>query len=249
MKKSFLYFLALALPLCTFSCKDQKPRDAVVSAEDSTATVSSQLPETAPQELPDEEMEAQDGMYKPDDIAKSWMKSVINVPGQKSDIVALFEAFYKEWPTIEGSRIVHTTNPSLAPDETYYEEGSVINRKNGYVESAWYEGEPLGVISACVWNRKNGHKLFAVNFSCENDFLCFYDFDPAKRTLTPEESPVKRANQVYPDKAPLMYTLPEEGKRLEVVEDAPGDEVVSTYYDFDGQNLKFMGRRIDSRDD
>ena len=242
MKKFFLYFLALALPIWTFSsCKSDRQGEAAASTKDSATTVSSQLPETETKETPDEEMEAQGGMYKPSDIAKSWMKRVINVPGQKSDIVALFEAFYKEWPTIEGSRIVHTTNSSLAPDETYFEEGSVINRKNGYVESAHYEGEELGIVSACVWNRKNGHKLFAVNFSCENEFLCFYDFDPAKRTLTPEESPVKRENQVYPDKAPLWYTLPEEGKRLEVAEDAPGDGVVSTYYDFDGQNLKFVG--------
>ena len=237
MKRHFLYLLALALPLCSFSsCKGDKAPDSnsqIVQSSDSQIVQSSNGPIV---QLPD-------GMCKPDDIAKSWMRRVINVPGQKSDIVALFEAFYTVWPTIEGSRIVHTTNPSLAPDETYYEDGSVINRKNGYVESAWYEGEDLGTISACVWNRKNGHKLFAVNFSCAPQFLCFYDFDPAKRTLTPEESPVKRENQVYPDKAPLWYTLPEEGKRLEVAEDAPGDEVVSTYYDFDGQNLKFVGRK------
>ena len=237
MKRHFLYLLALALPLCSFSsCKGDKTPDSnsqIVQSSDSQIVQSSNSPIV---QLPD-------GMCKPDDIAKSWMRRVINVPGQKSDIVALFEAFYLAWPTIEGSRIVHMTNPSLAPDETYYEDGSVINRKNGYVESAWYEGEDLGTISACVWNRKNGHKLFAVNFSCAPQFLCFYDFDPAKRTLTPEESLVKRENQVYPDKAPLWYTLPEEGKQLEVAEDAPGDEVVSTYYDFDGQNLKFVGRK------
>ena len=71
------------------------------------------------------------------------------------------------------------------------------------------------------------------------DFLCFYDFDPTKRTLTPEESPIKREELCYPDKEPLWFELPQEGKTLTVVEDAPGDEVAMTYYSFDGQNLKF----------
>ena len=250
MKKSILHlFASIALVTLLSGCNSGKQtdtagdtagnRDSITAAATTTPTAT---PTPAPSEDPTEpEMESQGGMYKPVDISRYWDKRTITVPGKKSDIVALFEAFYAEWPTIEGSRIVHTTNPALAPDETYYEEGSEIDRKNGYVESAWYEGEDLGTVSACVWGRKNGHKLFAVNFSGGDNFLCFYDFDPATRTLTPEENPVKKEHLNFRGKAPLWYTLPRIGKTLEVVEDAPGDNVAFTYYTFDGQNLKFAG--------
>ncbi len=235
----------MALVTLLSGCSNGKQTDTADDTARNSDSITTEIADTAAlsqaTEPKEAEMESQGGMYKPIDISRYWNKRTITVPGNKSDIVALFEAFYTEWPTIEGSRIVHITNPALAPDETYYEDGSEIDRKNGYVESAWYEGEDLGTVSACVWNRKNGHKLFAVNFNCEDDFLCFYDFDPATRTLTPEENPVKKEHLNFPDKAPAWYILPRIGRTLEVVEDAPGDEVAFTYYSFDGQNLKFAG--------
>ena len=55
--------------------------------------------------------EGRGGMCVPADIEKGWQKRIIKVSGKKSDIVTLFEAFYKVWPTIESSRIVQETNP------------------------------------------------------------------------------------------------------------------------------------------
>ncbi len=249
MKKSFIYFVALILAVGTLtSCKNNKQAaEETAEATDSVAKENTLIAETETKEVPDGQMEGQGGMHVPGDIEKFWKKRVIHVPGQKSDIVALFEAFYIEWPTIESSRIVHDTNPSLAPENKYYEEGSIIDRKNGYVESIWFEGEPLGTVSACVWKRQNGHKLFAVNFHIGQkqgkDFVCFYDFDPAKRTLTPEESPIKKEHLKFPDKSPLSYVLPHEGKMLEVIEEGNGDDIVITNYEFDGQNLKFAGQQ------
>ena len=184
-----------------------------------------------------------DSMLKPSAVREGWKQRTITVPGQNSDIVALFEAFHNAWPTHEGSRIMHLANPELYIEDEFYEDGSVIDRKNGYVESAWLQGEDLGAISACVWNRNNGHKLFAVTFDClKKNFICFYDFDPAKGTLTPEKSPIKKEHLNYPDRNPAWYTLPRVGKRLEVVEDTPEGGVAVVHYDFDGQNLKFTER-------
>ncbi len=252
MKKTIICLVALVLTVCAqTSCGNNRQPVMEAKVKHSAATEKTQpakpeRQETVESDEPsDEEMEGQSGMYAASDVKKYWKKRVIKVPGQKSDIVALFEAFYAEWPTDEGNRIVHVTNPSLAPEGELFEDGSEIDRKNGYVESAWYEGEQLGTISACVWKRKNGHKLFAVNFhvgeKATEDFLCFYDFDPAKRTLTPEESPVKQQHLKFSDKKPLFYSLPHEGKTLKVIEDDGDDGVVITKYDFDGQNLKFAG--------
>ena len=242
MKRTLLFFITLMLPiglLC--SCKDGKQNTGGNETNDSISTTNTPLPESEDQETPDEGMEIPSGMFAPKEVRKLWKTQTISVPGQKNDIVALFEAFYTEWPTLEGSRIVNETNPSLVHNNDFYEEGSVIDRKNGYVESAWYEGEDLGTVSACVWNRKNGHKLFAVNFHSEQDFLCFYDFDPAKRTLTPEESPLKQEHQNNSGKNSIWYTLPQKGKTLEVIEFTGEEEMAITYYNFDGQNLKFAG--------
>ena len=269
MKKIMFYVVAFMLPVWMLnSCKGDHQSGKGGETTDSVSVENTQIAKSdiqktseaddvsetdmnAENEEPSyEEMESQGGMYSQSDVKKNWKQRVIKVPGQKSDIAALFEAFYTEWPTLAGSRIVHETNPTQFPENDYYEEGSTIDLKNGYVESAWYEPEEIGTVSACVWKRKNGHKLFAVNFHIYNhpnrtdknptmDFLCFYDFDPAKRTLTPEESPIKREELCYPDKEPLWFELPQEGKTLTVVEDAPGDEVAMTYYSFDGQNLKF----------
>ena len=61
-------------------------------------------------------------------------------------------------------------------------------------------------------------------------------------TVDKKESPIKKEHLNFPDKEPLWYTLPQEGKTLEVVERVDDDyKVWSTYYKFDGQNLKFAG--------
>ena len=40
-------------------------------------------------------------------------------------------------------------------------------------------------MQACVWQRSNGHRLFAVVIgqpvNPEIEFICFYDYDPQKR--------------------------------------------------------------------
>ena len=240
--------LAIAAVWALSCCGNEKSAAEGVDKKDPTTTENVQVSDSDTQETmgetPEEKVESHRGMYEASEVAKGWEQRTITVPGQKSDIVALFEAFYGVWPTDAGNRIVHTANPKQFPEGEFYEEGSVIDVKNGYVESAWYEeaDADLGMVSACLWNRKNGHKLFAVNFASEKDFLCFYDFDPAKRTLTPEKSPIKKEHLNFPDKDPAWYKLPHEGKTLEVIEDAPGDGVAMIYYEFDGQNLKFARR-------
>ena len=198
-------------------------------------------------EVPEDEMEGQSGIYDAQDVKKYWKNRTIQVKSGKSDIVALFEAFDAEWPTHEGNRIMHTAKPNEVPEGEFFEEGSIIDIKNGYVESSWFECEDWSVVTACVWNRKNGHKLFAVNMGkARNDmeeFVCFYDYDPAKKTLTPEESPVKKEHLLFPDKPIELYRLPREGKVMEV-EERGGLIFINAIYTFDGQNLKYAGHDL-----
>ena len=249
MKKTISYSIVLLLFVWVLgSCSNSKDANEGADKKDKATTekveASDPDAEETSDEASEEKVENHKGLSEPSELAKGWKQRTITVKGQKSDIVALFEAFHNAWPTDAGSRIMHQASPKQYPAGELYEEGSIIDRKNGYVESAWLEGEDLGAISACVWNRNNGHKLFAVTFdNTENNFICFYDFDPAKRTLTPEKSPIKKEHLNYPDRDPAWYTLPREGKRLEVVEDTPEGGVALVHYDFDGQNLKFTERK------
>lgn len=245
MKKMTMYVIVLTLPLLGIvGCKQGASAPADEAAADSVAAASVEEERV---EDSDEEMESQSGIYDAADVEKHWQNRPIKVTGEKSDIVALFGAFNKEWPTHEGNRIMHEADPASVPDDGFYEEGSIVDRKNGYVESSWFESEDLSVVSACVWNRKDGHKLFAVNMGkARNDmgeFVCFYDYDPAKRTLTPEASPVKKEHLLFPDKPIELYRLPHEGKSMEV-EERGGLIFIDAIYTFDGQNLKYAGHDL-----
>lgn len=241
MKKNIIYVIAMTLPLLgMMGCKQGGNAAVDETRTDSVAAEAN----TEGTEVPDEEMEGQSGIYDASDVEKYWQQRTIQVPGGKSDIVALFGAFNKEWPTHEGNRIMHQADPASVPDDGFYEEGSIVDRKNGYVESSWFEGEDLSVVSACVWSRKNGHKLFAVNMGKARkdmgEFVCFYDYDPAKKTLTPEESPVKKEHLLFPEKPIELYRLPHEGKVMEV-EERGALIFFNAIYTFDGQNLKYVG--------
>lgn len=240
MKKNLIYVIAMALPLLGLvGCKQGNNTAPDEATADSVAAAKVNVEES----VSDEEMEGQNGIYDVRDVEKGWKQHTIKVADTKGDIVALFEAFNNAWPTVAGNGIVQKTNPELVHGE-FSEGKATIDRANGFVESPWSEKEGQGVVSACVWNRKNGHKLFAVNMGKARDdveeFVCFYDYDPAAKTLTPEESPVKKEHLLFPDQRPHLYRLPQEGKTFEA-EEAGGLIYFCAIYTFDGQNLKFAG--------
>ena len=95
-------------------------------------------------------------------------------------------------------------------------ELTVINdAKNGYVEvsDAGTDGEYM---SACVWKRKNGHRLLAVCLGDPTDpfieFICFYDYNPKTKTMTPEPDILKFKK--WSVQNPYFCTLPRVGKNL-----------------------------------
>ena len=229
-----MVFVAAVVMACTGN-KTAKDGEA-----DSLATVQSVIEGTV--EVSDVEI-PQSGVFETQDVEQYWQGSVIPVQGDKADVVTLFEAFNQKWPTVEGNSIVAKTNPSLVKGETY--KGRVtIDRENGFVESPYVDDENTPAVQACVWKRKNGHRLFAVHFGMYSDvvpnFACFYDYDPATKTLTPEASPVKKENMLFPDKRPYQYLLPQEGKCMYVREEG-SVLCFEDVYAFDGQNLVFKG--------
>ena len=162
------------------------------------------------------------------DIEKGWgTKTIDNVINGSLGI--MLERFDQTWPTGMVGAVRETMEKGLAK-EVLGEETDLtvtIDTKNGYVE--YSDGGTDGpYMSACYWNRSNGHKLLAVLLGKPTDpcieVLCTYDYDPQKKTLTPEPDILKGYR--WGDKGEykqIFCNLPRKGKDI-TVDDWSGDD-------------------------
>ena len=170
-----------------------------------------------------------------EDINKGWgTKTINNVINGSLGI--MLERFDQTWPTWMVGVVRETMEKGLA-EEVLDEETELtvtVDTQNGFVcvGDAGTDGEYM---SACYWNRPNGHKLLAVLLGKPTDpcieVLCTYDYDPQKKVLIPEPSILKGYR--WGDKGEyqqIFCNLPRTGKNV-TVEDWSGDEgpVVHTF--------------------
>lgn len=168
-------------------------------------------------------------------INKGWgTKTINNVINGSLGI--MLERFDQTWPTWMVGLVRQTMEKGLA-EEVLDEETELtvtVDTKNGFVcvGDAGTDGEYM---SACYWNRPNGHKLLAVLLGKPTDpcieVLCTYDYDPQKKALIPEPSILKGYR--WGDKGEyqqIFCNLPRTGKNV-TVEDWSGEEgpVVHTF--------------------
>ena len=156
-----------------------------------------------------------------EDIDKGWAtKPIDNVIN--SSLGIMLERFDQTWPTwmvgMVRDLMEKGLEKSVSDDET--ELTVMADTKNGYfaVGDNGTDGEYL---SGCVWNRKNGHRLLAICLGKPTDpcieVVCFYDYDPAKKTLTPEPDILKGYR--WHDRkefSQIFCRLPRKGKDVEV---------------------------------
>ena len=160
-------------------------------------------------------------------IEQGWKtKTIDNVLNGSLGI--MLERFDQTWPTWMVGEVRNTMEKGLDKEVLDEETGLtvIINTKNGYAEvnDGGTDGEYM---SACYWNRSNGHKLLAVRLGKPTDpfidFVCFYDYDPQQRTLTPE--PEILEGYRWGDREPytqIFCLLPKTGK--DVIVEEWGDE-------------------------
>ena len=161
-------------------------------------------------------------------IDKGWAaKTIDNVINGSLGI--MLERFDQTWPTWMVGVVRQTMEKGLA-EEVLDEETELtvtVDTKNGFVSvgDAGTDGEYM---SACYWNRPNGHKLLAVLMGKPTDpcieVLCTYDYDPQKKALIPEPSILKGYR--WGDKEEyqqIFCNLPRTGKNI-TVEDWSGEE-------------------------
>ncbi len=183
-----------------------------------------------------------------DQIQQTWTaRSISGVQG--GDILSLIRGLSDAMPSKSLIRLL------LHVDEQHLECEDIVDVdvKNGYV--SMQEGLMCGngpdetdlmvsnapeaeSVQACVWKRTNGHRLLAVAFrqmsSACKTLLCFYDYDPAKRVLTPEKSLEHLFKPLFSTMS-AEIALPKEGRQLVITEDFPGTYCPVVHrYDWDG---------------
>ena len=169
-----------------------------------------------------------------EDIDKGWATKPINNVVNGS-LGIMLERFDQTWPTWMVGAVRETMEKGLAKEvldkETYLTVN--VDTKNGYVSvsDGGTDGEYL---SACYWNRSNGHKLLAVLLGQPTDpcieVLCTYDYDPQKKTLTPEPDILKGYRWAdRKEYSQLFCQLPKQGKNVLVEEWGLGEPIRHTF--------------------
>ncbi|MBR1388694.1 MAG: hypothetical protein IJ569_03630 [Prevotella sp.] len=158
-----------------------------------------------------------------EDINAGWSrKTISNVVNGSLGI--MLERFDQTWPTWMVGAVRGTMEKGLAKQvlDEKTELTVTVDSKNGYVSvgDAGTDGEYM---SACYWNRSNGHKLLAVLLGKPTDpcieVLCTYDYDPAKKSLTPEPDILKGYRWAdRKEYSQLFCKLPKKGKTILVDE-------------------------------
>ena len=173
-------------------------------------------------------------------VGKKWAQQSIKVRGggQKPDIVTLTKAFNSVWKVDVVSEVLQLAkNPAFTrKTDAEYDLEIIVDRPNGYicVDNGGTDGEYM---ESCVWRRTNGHRLFAIVLGDPTDpeieLVCFYDYNPATETLTPEQSP---ADTFQPKSEFYSYALPRIGKDFAIVEYMLSDDDfdIKHVYSFDG---------------
>ena len=158
-----------------------------------------------------------------EDLDKQWATKPINNVVNGS-LGIMLERFDQTWPTWMVGAVRNTMEKGL-DREVLDEETSLtvtVDSKNGFVivGDGGTDGEYM---SACYWNRSNGHKLLAVLVGKPTDpcieVLCTYDYDPQKKMLTPEPDILKGYR--WGDRkeyTQLFCQLPKKGKDVRVNE-------------------------------
>ena len=155
-----------------------------------------------------------------EEIDKGWSTKTINNVANGS-LATMLERFDQTWPTWMCNAIRKTMKKGLSTEVLDKETALTVtvDTKNGFVSlgDGGTDGEYL---SACYWNRSNGHKLLAVLLGSPTDpcieVLCTYDYDPQTKVLRPEPDILKGYRWGQRGNNQVFVTLPHSGKNVEV---------------------------------
>lgn len=138
-------------------------------------------------------------------------------------LIGMLDCFNKKWPTWMVEHAIKTMKKGQRLER--YGEGLptvFYDSKNGWVDVA---ASPMGTefMKVCYWRRSNGHRLLGIYFGKPVDptihFVCFYDYNPQNKTLTPEPHIIDGYHSTADTK--FYYELPQQGKDFIILEYGP----------------------------
>lgn len=156
-------------------------------------------------------------------IEEGWKTKTINNVLNGS-LGIMLERFDQTWPTWMVGAVRATMEKGLDKEvlDKETELTVTIDSKNGYV-SVSDGGTDGAYMSGCYWKRSNGHRLLAVLVGKPTDpcieVLCTYDYDPQKKTLTPEPGILEGYRWGQRGEYTQVFChLPKKGKNVQVDE-------------------------------
>ena len=167
-------------------------------------------------------------------IANEWEDRTLSGVANGS-LVTMLDCFNNKWPTWMLNAAVKTMKKGVVGRDTYNNEQIVVHNKpnNGFVQVDWWgNAERHEFMRACYWKRSNGNRLLAIYFGgTDNEpnihFVCFYNYDTKRHTLTPEPQIIDGFRTTGDTK--YYYDLPEEGKELKISEFGPRGHFIHTF--------------------
>ena len=179
-------------------------------------------------------------------LKAQWRKQPVKVTdgGLTPDVVTLLKAFNDQYPTWAISEILKR-EPAIKDGDQWESTDDyrvLIDRTHGYADLA--SETDIDQTEAFVWLKDNGHRIFAVRISQENDptpsLLCWYDYDPQTQTMTPTKSPADTFRPYMPN-AQLGYSLPMQGTDFEIYEYYRGLPTLRHVYKWDQKQMIYDG--------
>ena len=141
-------------------------------------------------------------------IANEWENITLNGVANGS-LVSMLDCFNQKWPTWMLNAAIQTMKKGVDGRDSYENEQIVVRNKpkNGFVSVDW-------------WGNAE-HKYPSIHF------VCFYDYDPKKHTLTPEPQIIDGFRTTEDIK--YYYDLPEEGKEFRISEFGERGHYIHTF--------------------
>ena len=187
------------------------------------------------------------------EVNNQWFKTTIPVKngGQAPDVVKLLRAFNEAMPTwVVGEVLEQADHPakgtrqsgtaSIWDGEEEDDYRILIDRRNGYVDLE--SQTDVNQMSACVWRKDNGHRIFAVSLYEQHvmpqNLLCWYDYDPQTQKMTPAKSPVEMFEPNVKD-ADIGWCLPMTGTDFTITEYYVGMPAITHVYKWDRKQFNF----------
>ena len=189
------------------------------------------------------------------EVNSQWRTKKISVKdgGQTPDVVTLLRAFHQALPTWAVSQVLkqadHPAKGTRQSGTAAIWDGEeeddyriLIDRRNGYADLA--SQTDIDQTAASVWRKDNGHRIFALSLFQQHEnpqnVLCWYDYDPQTKTMTPEKSPLDDFKPSAKG-AFVAYELPMTGTDFNIIEYYPSLPAITHVYKWNRKQFLYNG--------